>query len=132
MAWGFLVVIVIRGEILKARKAKRFGIILGTLGRQGSPAMYQHAKSLLDKHGKQSVQFLMAEIQPAKLQMLKQIDVSVRWNSCSVLYYCQVRLSRCVFSKHFLFILQAWVQIACPRLSMDWGSDLPKVKLCFR
>ncbi len=75
MVWGFFVVI--RGEILKARKAKRFGIILGTLGRQGSPAMYQHAKSLLDKHGKQSVQFLMAEIQPAKLQMLKQIDVCI-------------------------------------------------------
>jgi 2-(3-amino-3-carboxypropyl)histidine synthase len=66
-----------REQIVKARGAKRFGIILGTLGRQGSPAMYQHAKRLLDKHGKQSVQFLMAEIQPVKLQMLKQIDVSL-------------------------------------------------------
>jgi diphthamide synthase subunit DPH2 len=25
--------------------------------------------------------------------------------------------------------VQAWVQIACPRLSMDWGSDLPKVSI---
>ena len=94
---------VVRGEILKARKAKRFGIILGTLGRQGSPAMYQHAKSLLDKHGKQSVQFLMAEIQPAKLQMLKQIDVSVAHSSCSVWKY----LRSCRFTFLFFFFFCA-------------------------
>lgn len=123
MALCFL--FVVRGEILKARKAKRFGIILGTLGRQGSPAMYHHAKSLLDKHGKQSVQFLMAEIQPAKLQMLKQIDVSVAHSSCSV----SGHVGKHLFS--FPSIAQAWVQIACPRLSMDWGSDLPKVIFVF-
>lgn len=60
---------------MKARGAQRFGVILGTLGRQGSPAMFQHVKALLQKHSKQCVLFLMAEIQPLKLQMLKQIDV---------------------------------------------------------
>lgn len=65
-----------REQIVKARSAQRFGIILGTLGRQGSPAMFQYAKKLLLKHGKQCVLFLMAEIQPQKLQMLRQIDVS--------------------------------------------------------
>lgn len=61
---------------MQARSARRFGIILGTLGRQGSPAMFQHARRLLAKHGKQCVQFLMAEIQPQKLQLIKEIDVS--------------------------------------------------------
>lgn len=112
---------------MKARKAKRFGIILGTLGRQGSPAMYQHAKRLLDKHGKQSVQFLMAEIQPLKLQMLKQIDV----REISMYFRMTMRMFT-IFDWRYLFLryLQAWVQIACPRLSMDWGSDLPKVRSC--
>lgn len=65
-----------RRHILKAREAKRFGIIMGTLGRQGSPAMFQHARRLLSKHGKQCVQFLMAEIQPQKLALIDEIDVS--------------------------------------------------------
>ncbi|KAJ1437490.1 putative diphthamide synthesis protein-domain-containing protein [Ochromonadaceae sp. CCMP2298] len=80
-------------HILQARTAKRFGLILGTLGRQGNPDVYRRTKELLRKHGRQHVQFLMAEIVPQKLFMMKQID--------------------------------AWVQVACPRLSIDWGSDLP-------
>jgi hypothetical protein len=65
-----------RRHIVKAREAKRFGIILGTLGRQGNPAMFQHARRLLSKHGKTCVQFLMAEIQPHKLALVQEIDVS--------------------------------------------------------
>ena len=61
---------------MKARDAGTFGIILGTLGRQGSPAMFQHARRLLTKHGKRTVQFLMAEIVPQKLQLIKHVDVS--------------------------------------------------------
>ena len=77
-----------REQIVKARSAQRFGIILGTLGRQGSPAMFQHARGLLQKHGKQCVLFLMAEIQPQKLQLLKQIDVRLQnaiFCSCTAL-----------------------------------------------
>jgi 2-(3-amino-3-carboxypropyl)histidine synthase len=73
-------VLYFREQIQKAKTAKRFGLILGTLGRQGNPLMYQRAKKLLDKHGKKSTQFLMAEIQPHKLNLIKEIDVSISYS----------------------------------------------------
>jgi 2-(3-amino-3-carboxypropyl)histidine synthase len=69
--------------------AKMFGVILGTLGRQGNPAILGHVRSILKKHGKKSFVLLLSEIFPKKLEMFKHVDV--------------------------------WVQIACPRLSVDWG-----------
>ncbi len=74
--------------------ATTFGIILGTLGRQGNPAILGHIKSLLRKHGKQSFVLLLSEIFPKKLDMFDNVDV--------------------------------WVQIACPRLSVDWGHYFTK------
>lgn len=41
---------------------KVVGIILGTLGRQGHPAILGHIKSLLNKHKKRSFIVLMSEI----------------------------------------------------------------------
>jgi diphthamide synthase subunit DPH2 len=86
--------------------------------------MFQHARRLLSKHGKTCVQFLMAEIQPHKLALVKEIDVSFSYGR-EDMRRVNLKLVRdlCFDS------LQAWVQIACPRLSMDWGSDLPKVRL---
>jgi 2-(3-amino-3-carboxypropyl)histidine synthase len=74
--------------------AKVFGVILGTLGRQGNPAILGHVRSLLQKHGKRSFVLLLSEIFPKKLDMFTQVDV--------------------------------WVQIACPRLSVDWGHFFTK------
>ena len=72
-----------------------FGIILGTLGRQGNPAILGHIQSLLRKHGKTSFILLLSEIHPKKLNLFQnQVDV--------------------------------WVQIACPRLSIDWGHYFTK------
>jgi len=73
---------------------KVFGIILGTLGRQGNPAILGHIRSLLRKHGKRSFVLLLSEIFPKKLDMFSHVD--------------------------------AWVQIACPRLSVDWGHYFTK------
>lgn len=78
-----------RSAIQKAVRGSRFGIILGTLGRQGNPAILQGIRQLLIKHKKQSIVMLLSEISPQKLSLLPQLD--------------------------------AWVQIACPRLSVDWG-----------
>ena len=72
-----------------ARKAKRFGIILGTLGRQGNVNVFNRIRKQLLTKGKTAVQFLMAEVVPSKLALVSGID--------------------------------AWVQVACPRLSIDWG-----------
>ena len=80
--------------IEKAKRAKRFGIILGTLGRQGSPKVLQYLQKRLKMHGRDSTLILLSEIFPSKLELFKDID--------------------------------AFVQIACPRLSIDWGVSFPK------
>ena len=66
-----------------------YGIILGTLGRQGNPAILGQVQALLRKHNKKSFVLLLSEIFPKKLAMFPHVDT--------------------------------WVQIACPRLSVDWG-----------
>jgi hypothetical protein len=68
-----------------------FGIILGTLGRQGNPAIVSKIQASLRKHGMRSYIVLFSEISPAKLNQM-EADV--------------------------------WVQVACPRLSVDWGHQL--------
>ncbi|CCG80788.1 Diphthamide biosynthesis protein [Taphrina deformans PYCC 5710] len=78
-----------REAISKARRATKFGLILGTLGRQGSPKVLENLERQLQRAGKSYTILLLSEIFPAKLAQLSDIE--------------------------------AWVQIACPRLSIDWG-----------
>lgn len=76
-----------------AKTAKTFGIILGTLGRQGNPAIVRQIQTSLRKHKKRFFLMLLSEITPAKLHLFgDKVD--------------------------------AWVQVACPRLSVDWGHYL--------
>mmetsp|Transcript_2359 Transcript_2359/g.4334 ORF Transcript_2359/g.4334 Transcript_2359/m.4334 type:complete len:655 (-) Transcript_2359:1101-3065(-) len=77
------------------------GIILGTLGRQGNPAILSRIRSLLHSRGIRSVIVLLSEIFPKKLEMMSSSTISSNpANGGGV---------------------RAWVQIACPRLSIDWG-----------
>jgi len=86
----------------------RIGIILGTLGRQGSPKILerviktlekriqaQQEKTSSDETSPQLSYFvlLISEISPARLRIIEDE-------------------SR----------VDAWIQIACPRLSIDWGT----------
>jgi 2-(3-amino-3-carboxypropyl)histidine synthase len=80
-------------SIARAREATTFGVILGTLGRQGNPAIVKRIRQVLKQHEKQSFVMLLSEITPAKLQLFK---------------------------------IDAWVQVACPRLSVDWGHYMDK------
>ncbi|KAL0270609.1 UNVERIFIED_CONTAM: hypothetical protein PYX00_007961 [Menopon gallinae] len=80
--------------IRAARNGKIHGVILGTLGRQGSPAVLDYTQEELKKNGKSSVVVLLSEILPSLLNLMPKID--------------------------------AWVQIACPRLSIDWGIAFKK------
>ena len=75
--------------VRRAKHATTFGLILGTLGRQGSPRVLHTLEALLARAGKQYTIVLLSEIFPAKLNAFTDID--------------------------------AWIQIACPRLSIDWG-----------
>jgi 2-(3-amino-3-carboxypropyl)histidine synthase len=86
-----------KDAMIQAQKAQRFGIILGTLGRQGNPAIVQKIREVLNQRDKRHFLILLSEITPHKLQLLdKSID--------------------------------AWVQVACPRLSVDWGHLLSSRK----
>lgn len=74
-------------------QAAVFGIILGTLGRQGNPALLTKLRGKISQHGLRSFVILASEITPSKLALFRQK-------------------------------VDAWVQIACPRLSVDWGHHL--------
>lgn len=80
--------------IKKASTAKTFGLILGTLGRQGSTVVFDNLKTSLSESGRTYIMVLLSEIFPSKLAQFKDVD--------------------------------AWVQVACPRLSIDWGTAFDK------
>eukprot|EP00124_Ichthyophonus_hoferi_P003320 Ihof_evm2s282 gene=Ihof_evmTU2s282 len=78
-----------KDAIKQASKAKRFGLVLGTLGRQGNPKVLESLIERITALGLEYVEVLLSEIMPAKIALFADVD--------------------------------AWVQIACPRLSIDWG-----------
>jgi len=83
-----------RAAVETARASTSWGLILGTLGRQGNPAVLEHLKSKAEAAGKAVVTVLLSEIFPQKLALMPGIG--------------------------------AWVQVACPRLSIDWGLAFPQ------
>lgn len=87
--------------IARAAASQTFGIILGTLGRQGNPAIVQRILTALAKAGKRQFVVLLSEVTPTKLALLSSASSSV----------------------------DCWVQVACPRLSVDWGHCLSSEKL---
>ncbi|XXQ37264.1 2-(3-amino-3-carboxypropyl)histidine synthase subunit 1 [Plasmodiophora brassicae] len=78
----------------EAVHAKSWGIILGTLGRQGNIQILERVESMLKERHLPYTMVLLSEIFPDKLALFADVD--------------------------------AWVQIACPRLSIDWGSAFAK------
>ena len=80
--------------LVQARKARKWGLILGSLGRQGNP----HTMQLIEKHLTAQridwVNLLLSEIFPGKLALMPEVE--------------------------------CWVQVACPRLSIDWGYAFPR------
>ncbi|XP_065343612.1 2-(3-amino-3-carboxypropyl)histidine synthase subunit 1 [Cloeon dipterum] len=82
-------------SVEKAFKAGTFGLVLGTLGRQGSPAVLSTLQDRVKSSNLESVVVLLSEIFPQKLNL-------------------------------FGPSIDAWVQVACPRLSIDWGRAFDK------
>lgn len=77
-------------SIAEAATAVRWGVILGTLGRQGNTSLLGRVEAALDAAGRSHFVLLLSEVTPARLRAFPDV--------------------------------QAWVQIACPRLSVDWGG----------
>ncbi|GLC65677.1 hypothetical protein PLESTF_000328000 [Pleodorina starrii] len=86
-----------RRAIEAARTAKRWGVVLGTLGRQGNPAILTTLERHLAEKGVPYTLMLMSEVSPPRLAMFPELD--------------------------------AFVQIACPRLSIDWGEGFSRPTL---
>ena len=57
-----------RDAIERARGAKCFGVILGTLGRQGNPHILEHLTAALRRKGKLYFVLLLSEVFPAKVR----------------------------------------------------------------
>ncbi|KAK4945806.1 Diphthamide biosynthesis protein 1 [Elasticomyces elasticus] len=75
--------------LASARKARKWGLILGSLGRQGNPHTMALIEQRLRAEGLPWVNLLLSEIFPGKLALMEEVE--------------------------------CWVQVACPRLSIDWG-----------
>lgn len=56
------------------KEAKKYGLILGTLGRQGKPQIMEYLESCIKEAGKESVSVLLSEIFPGKLAMFNDVD----------------------------------------------------------
>lgn len=76
------------------KKAKKIGLIIGTLGRQGSLKVVERIKGRLKELRMDYVMICLSEIFPDKLKLIEDVD--------------------------------CFVQVACPRLSIDWGYAFEK------
>ena len=83
-----------KDAIRQAKGAKRWGLILGSLGRQGNPHTMTLIEDTLNERGIPFINILLSEIFPGKLALMKDVE--------------------------------CWVQVACPRLSIDWGYAFPR------
>jgi len=83
-----------RQAIRQAKTAKKWGLILGSLGRQGNPHTMGLIEKRLAERGIPWANLLLSEIFPGKLAMMSDVE--------------------------------CWVQVACPRLSIDWGYAFPR------
>ncbi|VDK87408.1 unnamed protein product [Litomosoides sigmodontis] len=89
-----LMVIKRKESVEIAEKCHMFGLIQGSLGRQGNPKIVEDLEKKLQAAGKKFMRVLLSEITPQKLSCFTDID--------------------------------CWVQVACPRLSIDWGASFEK------
>lgn len=56
----------------------KYGLILGTLGRQGSPTVLKNLQNKIDALGKKSVVILLSEIFPSKIELFEGIDAFIQ------------------------------------------------------
>ena len=58
-------------QLEKAKDAKFFGVILGTLGRQGSTKVLDEIQELMRRHKRKYFVLYLSEILPDKLKRFK-------------------------------------------------------------
>lgn len=97
----------------EAVHAKSWGIILGTLGRQGNIQILERVESMLKERHLPYTMVLLSEIFPDKLALFADVDawVQIAW------YDVELPSGRVLGLTH---------GAASPRLSIDWGSAFAK------
>lgn len=80
--------------IARCKNAKRVGLILGILGRQGNPGILHRLIEIVERNKLKYDVILLSEITEDKLNQFSDCDF--------------------------------FIQIACPRLSIDWGIHFSK------
>jgi 2-(3-amino-3-carboxypropyl)histidine synthase len=84
-------------SIQELKNSNYIGLIMGTLGRQGSVHILEQLKKICREAGKRFSVFLMSDVCQEAINKYPDVD--------------------------------AWVEIACPRLAIDWGNDFSKPML---
>jgi len=108
-----------QAAIAQAAQAKTVGIIMGTLGRQGSPRILEHLQQLLRERDIAYHTVLLSEIFPAKLDV-RSSPVMMLIDDGMFDVHSNVGCEQLIEG------VDCWVQIACPRLSIDWGYAFAK------
>jgi 2-(3-amino-3-carboxypropyl)histidine synthase len=67
-----------RRFIERARSARKWALVLGTLGRQGNPHILTMLQECLAARGLECVSMLMSEISPTRLAMIQDVDAFVQ------------------------------------------------------
>jgi 2-(3-amino-3-carboxypropyl)histidine synthase len=67
-----------RDAVQRATGARRWGLVLGTLGRQGNPLILRHLQQLLSSLGLPWVTILLSEVFPAKLAAFPDVEAWVQ------------------------------------------------------
>jgi len=63
-----------KAEVAKAKEARMFGIILGTLGRQGNTTILEELEKLMIKNNREYFVIFLSEISPDKLLKFEEVD----------------------------------------------------------
>lgn len=103
-----------RAAVEAAARARSWGVVLGTLGRQGNPRIAELLEAKLRARGRRVTRVLLSELSPAKLAALARgeggdaADGDGGGSGGGI---------------------EAWAQVACPRLSIDWGEGFAQPTL---
>ena len=125
--------------IATARSATVFGLILGTLGRQGSLHIFNRIKGLLQGQdrregrgqnesccggggcGESSGAACCAATPPLPLAALSASAPVPVPGKRVVIPFLMAELNPSKMAR--ISAVEVWVQVACPRLSIDWGAQ---------
>lgn len=81
-----------RAAVERARGCKAWGLVLGTLGRQGNPAILRRLEALFDAAGLEYFVVLMSEVTPPNLALMTTVDawVQIACPRCAFRICCRV------------------------------------------